>query len=190
MNKIMNKFVLAILAASFLFSSGCDELNNLPLNIESNPIYFSSTGNNNFSFDENSFCLSESDEWSENADDIESVQFVSAAFWVDAGTTPGLTGDIQVIVRAADVFGNPVGLPIIDWAMTGLDATDYPDSTSAFPITLSPTEIDDMNAYLATYKNGDDICFYASLTSSNLTGGPPYTLNAYVKFVIEAVVKL
>lgn len=183
MNKI-SKILLSLFFASLMFLNGCDELNNLPLNIPSEPIYFSSTGQNNFSFDDGTFCLSQSEEWRDNVNDIESVSFVEASFWSDAGTTPGLTGDIKLTVRE----GSANGTEIFTWNYEGLVAAAHQDS--ALAITLTEEEKSKMNSYLENFDTLGDLCFYGSLETSNITGqGPPFTVNAHVIFVIEAIVE-
>ncbi|MBK7980246.1 MAG: hypothetical protein IPK06_09680 [Ignavibacteriae bacterium] len=86
----------------FLFSGGCDELNNLPLNI---PIVvnFSTSGNNTTISESQSFCLSDYDKWQENQEKLKSATFVSAAYWTES-TSAGLQGDINV--NLSDQFGN------------------------------------------------------------------------------------
>ena len=161
MNKI-TKILLSLFIASLMLVNGCDDLNNLPLNIPSEPIYFSSTGQNNFSFDDGTFCLSQSDEWRDNVNDIESVSFVEASFWSDAGTTAGLTGDIKLTVRE----GNANGKIIFEWEKDGLVTANYLDE--AIKIELEPEEIADMNTYLENFDTLGDLCFYGSLETSNL----------------------
>ena len=151
MNKI-TKILLSLFIATLMLVNGCDDLNNLPLNIPSEPIYFSSTGQNNFSFDD--------------------------------GTTAGLTGDIKLTVRE----GNANGKIIFEWEKDGLVTANYLDE--AIKIELEPEEIADMNTYLENFDTLGDLCFYGSLETSNITGqGPPFTVNAHVIFVIEAIVE-
>ncbi len=185
MKIFLNKFLFIIIVVSFFIFNGCDELNNLPINIPSPPIYFSSSGQNNFSSDDGTVCLSGSEEWNDNLDDIESVQFVAASFWSDLGTTAGLIGDITLTLREGSANG-PI---IFVWSYDNLVAADYQEN--ALEINLSDDQIASMNLYLDTYQNFGDLCFYAILETNNISGqGPPFTINAHVVFVVEAVVKL
>ena len=69
MNKIISKFLMLAIFAGISFSGGCDELNNLPLNI---PIVvnFSTSGNNTTISESQSFCLSDYDKWQENQEKL------------------------------------------------------------------------------------------------------------------------
>lgn len=184
MKIFVKKFFFLMIAALFITNNGCDELTTLPIKIPSEPIYFLATGDDDSSFDEGTECLSSSDEWADNVDDIESVEFIEASFWTDSLTTAGLVGDVTLTVREE----NAAGRLLFDWNYPDLVAADH--IGNPLKIDLDEDEIAILNEYLGRYNETGNICFYGSLETTNITGdGPPFTINAHVIFVIEATIK-
>ena len=128
--------------------------------------------------------MSSSDDWYENVDDIESVQFIGASLWADSLTSPGLVGDLTLTVRENSANGPE----IFTWSQSGVVASEYMENP--LEITLDETEIESMNAYLNTYQNTGNLCFYGSLTTDNISDsdGAPFTIHFYVIMVVEATI--
>lgn len=182
MNKIISKFLMLAIFVGISFSGGCDELNNLPLNI---PIVvnFSTSGNNTTISESQSFCLSDYDKWQENQEKLKSATFVSAAYWTES-TSAGLQGDINV--NLSDQFGNT----LFSVTLNNFKASDNIDKP--FTLELSEAQIQALNTYLGSIsENGNDQCFNASITISDISGtSTPYQLVGRVEIVIEADVEL
>ena len=182
MNKI-TKILLSLLFASLIFVNGCDELNNLAVNVPL-IVHFSTSGSNTQLPPESaSFCLSDYEEWRDNQEDVNSATFVSAAYWTEFAS-PGLQGDVTAVL--ADEFGNELfSYTINDYAAASNIDTPY-------TLELNENQIEAINTYLSVIgAQQNDLCFQASLTLSNITGtSTPFQLNGRVELVIEADVEL
>ncbi len=189
MKKLINSsitFVLLIFMVSF---NGCDELQTLPLNIPFK-INFSSSTNNNSTFDDASFCLNGSDEWNENVDNIKSAKFISAGIWFETGgidgTTPGLTGNVRVTLKQ----GGSSGPTLFSFTIPNTLVTNFVNN--GLVLSLEEAQIQAVNAYLESFKNAFDknLCFYTSVEVLNITGqGPPFRVKGRLEMVIEAEVE-
>ncbi|MBK8945460.1 MAG: hypothetical protein IPM32_09360 [Ignavibacteriae bacterium] len=182
MKNIFNKILILAFIVGISFSVGCDELNNLPINV---PIVvnFSTSGNNTTISESENFCLSDYEKWRENQDKVQSATFVSAAYWTESASA-GLQGDVSV--QLSDQFGNT----IFSVTLNNYKAADNIDKP--FTLELTETQIQAMNEYLESLsENENDQCFNSSLTISDITGTvTPYQLTGRVEIVIEADVEL
>ena len=181
MNKI-TKILLSLLFASLIFVNGCDELNNLAVNVPL-IVHFSTSGSDTQLTESESFCLSDYEDWRDNQEDVNSATFVSAAYWTEFASS-GLRGDVTVTL--ADQFGNVLfTYTISDYAAA--NNIDVP-----FTLELNENQIDAINTYLSVIgSQQNDLCFQSSLTVSNITGTiTPYQLNGRVELVVEADVEL
>ncbi|MBK7104126.1 MAG: hypothetical protein IPH62_02440 [Ignavibacteriae bacterium] len=182
MKNIISKFLLLTFLIGISFSGGCDELNNLPVNI---PIVvnFSTSGNNTTISESENFCLSDYEKWRENQDKVQSATYLSAAYWTESASA-GLQGDINV--QLSDQFGNI----IFSVVLNNYKAADNIDKP--FTLELTESEIQALNDYLELLsENDNDQCFNSSLTISDITGTTtPYQLTGRVEIVIEAAVEL
>ena len=177
----LTAFVLLLFMVSF---NGCDELQSLPLNIPFGDTFTSTTNSNN-TFDDASFCLNGSKEWNENVDKIKSAEFISAGFWIEPGTTSGLTGNVRVTLRQ----NGPNGTLLFDITIPNIVAANLVNGTT---INLNSTQIQAINSYLETFKNTFDnnLCFYATIEVLNINGqGPPFTVNGRFEIIIQADVE-
>jgi len=182
MKIFFNKLALLSIFVGFTFLNSCDELNNLPLNIPIR-VNFSTSGSDSQLIENQSFWLSNVQEWRDNQENINSANFVSAAYWTQSAS-PGLQGDINVAL--ADENGNllfSINIPNYKAA----DNLDTP-----YTLELSQNQIQALDDYLSTIGNdGNDHSFIASLTISNITGSStPYSLTGRVEIVLEADVEL
>ncbi len=127
MNRIIKYFVSATLFATLFLFNGCDELNNLPVNV---PIVvnFSTSGSNTTLSGSSQFCLSDYQKWRDNQDGLKEATFVSVAYWTESAT-PGLQADITVTL--SDQFGNQ----LFSVTLANMQAADNIDT----PFTLELT---------------------------------------------------
>ncbi|MFZ1291990.1 MAG: hypothetical protein WAR79_17970 [Melioribacteraceae bacterium] len=182
MKNIYSKFLLLTFLVGITFSGGCDELNNLPVNV---PIVvnFSTSGNNTTISESENFCLSDYEKWRDNQDKVQSATYVSAAYWTESASA-GLQGDINV--KLTDQFGNT----LFSVTLNNYKAADNIDKP--FTLELTETQIQALDDYLNLLsENGNDQCFNSSLTISDISGtSTPYQLTGRVEIVIEAAVEL
>jgi hypothetical protein len=183
MNKI-SKMLLSLLFASLIFVNGCDDLNNLTLNVPL-AIEFSSVGSNTTTSDTEYFCLSDYSEWRDNQNDIESAKYLKAAYWTLApGTTSNLRGNVSV-----SLYNNNGGV-IFTYPLGNILASDYIDNP--FELELNQTQIAALDAVL-NGMSGNQACFSSSLNVTNITGDKnaqgDFVLNGKVEIVLETEVK-
>lgn len=183
MKIFLKKVSLLFLLSSFLMLSGCDQLNNLTLNVPL-VIYFSSSGPNTSPEPaEADFCLSDYTEWEENQDDIESANYLAASYWTLPGCTPNLKGDVSV-----SLFNN--GGLIFMYSLGNITASDYLENP--FELELNQSQIEALNSVLNGMAD-NEACFSSSLNITNITGDKNaagnFVLNGKVEIVIETEVK-
>lgn len=181
--KVLIKRSITILLASFLFFSGCDELNNLTLNVPL-VIEFSSVGSNTSTSDTDFFCLSDYSEWRDNQDDIESANYLAASYWTLPGSTPNLKGNVSV-----SLFNENGGL-IFTYSLGNITASEYLENP--FELELNQSQIEALNSVLNGMAD-NEACFSSSLNVTNITGDKNaqgnFVLNGKVEIVIETEVQ-
>ena len=183
MKVFFNKFILLIIFGSVIFSTGCDELNNLPLNI---PVAFpfSTSGSSTALSDSATIRLSDVQEWRDNQDDIESVKYLSAAYYTES-VSAGLKGDILV-----EVYNPLTNTVMLSETIKNVDPTKY--INNAYVLGFSEAQIKLFDAYLSTLtSNNNDLSIKGRYKISSITGTTtPFQLTGRVEIVLETTVAL
>lgn len=181
MKKINSLKILLLIITFVLSFQGCEILENYLLNLPlKQPI--TSTGNGPTISETESICLEDYDAYSDNIDEIQSVEYVAALYRTleTSQLTPGLAGqNINVTVVDGD------GLLIFTRNLPTAVADDYIDTP--YKIELTNSEVALLNGYLALYKENNNLCFVATLTMNNISAGqgPPYTLTGQVELLLS-----
>ena len=183
MKKLYIPILLVFIIAAALVEQGCDILNNLFLDQALKQTIVTS-GNNSIIEQAETFCLSDYDAFDDNVDNIESITYVSAAYFTESYSS-GLTGtNIQVTLYAGDTEFAPM-----IWQVTipfG-QASDYVDNP--YEIMLTPDQITEFNSALENYEIND--CYTAKLTVEDVNDndGAPYSLTGRVEIVVQMEIK-
>ena len=187
MNKI-TKILLSLLFSSLMFVNGCDELNNLDLDIPLD-IEIYSHGPNTTTSESEYFCLSQYKDWRDNQEDIESAKFLEASYWT-LKSTPNLQGDITITLAV----GN--GAPFFTKTYSNVKPAEFMGDNSK-KLDFTEAEIQAMDEVLLGILELADknACFTAGLKVSNITGDKnpitgEYELLGQVTIVLSTVVKL
>lgn len=177
-SNLKNLFLLLLFAVYF---QGCDILQNYLLNLPLKQA-ITSTGNGPTISESESICLQDYDAYSDNIDEIQSVQYLALLYRTldTPQLTPGLAGQ-NLNVTVVD----GAGIPLFTRNLPSAVASDYIDTP--YEIELTDSEIAILNNYLASYKVNNDLCFIATLTMNNISAGqgPPYTLTGQVELLIS-----
>lgn len=173
--------------SSLSLFNGCEDLADIPLNIpfsiELPPLIDSESS----AQASTSFCLNQYEEWNDNKDKIQSVKFLSAAYWTTSSSPDDITATINVSVKDNN------GITLFADTLPNVSPSD--DSINPYKIELSSDEIDVVNAYLNDLKE-DPTCmtptFTAQYTVSNVSwsGSTEYTIIGKVEIVLETVVSV
>jgi hypothetical protein len=181
MNKIFKSLFPVLLILIVISGISCDQFDNIFLNL---PIKqeITASGNGPDIFETESFCLSDYDSFNDNIEDVESIEYVSAAYFTITSTS-GLQGSGIV----ATLFKGDGVTPLFTVNLPTAVASDY--INNPLKIELTQQEVDVLNAYLADYENND--CFIAELRVANVSGtvGPPYYITGQFELVVELELK-
>jgi len=182
MKRIINYNAAFVIAIVGLFSTSCDQFENVFLNL---PIdkEITASGSGPDIFERETICFTDYDSFNDNAEDIEEIKYVTSAFFT-INATAGLqgTGIIATLYQGDGVT------PLFSFTMPSAVADDY--KNNPLKLTLNQQQIDLLNNYLANYKTNN--CFVAELRVANVTGtsGPPYSITGKFEMVVELKVKL
>jgi len=185
MKKATNIIIIAAMFSSLALFSSCDKLENIPLNI---PIQkeFTITSSQASASESATFCLNQYKEWNDNKDKIQSVKFLSAAYW----TIDFAPDDLKATIGASVKDKN--GVTLFAFELKDVSPKDYMGN-NGFKIELSQQEIDYFNDYLNNLQE-DPTCTIPSFTAeyhvSNVqwSGANEYTLHGKVEIVLETEV--
>lgn len=180
MKKLYIPILLAFIVGAALVEQGCDILSNLFLDQALKQTIVTSGSSSTISKSE-TFCLSDYDAFDDNVDNIESINYVSAAYFTET-YSPGLQGsNIMVTLYAGD------GSTIFQVNVPFVSADQFVNNP--FSIVLNDAQIALFNQYLADYDNND--CFSAELTVQNVSDndGAPFSLTGRVEFIVELEIK-
>lgn len=127
------------------------------------------------------FCLNDFEDYTDNVDDLESIQYLSAAYFTTEASN-GLKGDLRLRLYQDDGTTLLCEVNIPDFS-----ADDY--LTTPLPINLTEQEINKINTYLLNPKQGK--CFKAELFVNNVSDndGLFYQLHGRVDFLTQLKVK-
>lgn len=173
--------ITAVLSTLSLFS-GCENLENIPLNIPI-AVNFTLSGSETSANESVSFCLNQYKEWNDNKDKIQSVQFLSAAYWTIDYSPSTLKGTINATLKDKN------GLTLLTINLPNVSPGDY--IKDGFKVELTKDELDAFNAYLSNIKEDANCAtptFTAEVSVSNVTGGTPYTIHGKVELILETEV--
>jgi hypothetical protein len=184
MNKLYKPILIFCTCIIFLGFNSCDILEKLFLNLKLSE-EFHATGNGPDIFDTVEDCLSnpDNDEFNDNVDKIQTLKYVSAAYYT-TGAIPSNLGGNNIYAEIRDCDGNIILTQSIPMAF----ASDFFEDPYEF--ILTDDEIATFNQYLTNYQNCD--CFTAELSVEQVTpaNSAPYTLDGVVEIIIEIEAKL
>ena len=154
---------------------------NIPIEKE-----FTITSSQSSASESATFCLNQYKEWNDNKDKIQSVKFLSAAYWTIDFAPDDLKANIGASVKDKN------GITLFSFDLQNVSPKDYMGN-NGFKIELSKQEIDYFNDYLNNLKE-DPTCMTPSFTAeyhvSNVqwSGSATYTLHGKVEIVLDTEV--
>ncbi|UCH66181.1 MAG: hypothetical protein JSW63_03350 [Ignavibacterium sp.] len=191
MKKLYKPILIFCISFIFLGFNSCDVLEQLFLNLKVKQ-EFHATGNGPDIFDTVEDNLINYDAFNDNYDQIQSLKYVSAAYYT-TGAIPSNLGGVNISAKIEDCAGNI----ILEQSLPTGTASDYINDPYEF--ILTEDEIAVFNNWLAEYKSctqciTQDLCsyFYAEVRVEQVTpaGSGPYTLDGVVEIIIEIEAKL
>lgn len=185
MKKYIKPALLIFTVLIFSFNNGCDAFESFPINMPFT-IEFEASGTTSPITDNGVGCLeTNSETYQEYRDKINSLTFVEAAYRT-ISLNPGnqnITADINVNVRV------PGGATLFNYTIQNVRPADY--IPTALVLQLTEPELNAIRSYLELFESTPSMCFEATYTLSNITGGTaPYTVKGAVDFVLEAETEL
>ncbi|QQS35656.1 MAG: hypothetical protein IPM56_15640 [Ignavibacteriales bacterium] len=181
MKKYIKSAVLVFTVLIFSLTNGCDAFDSFPLNMPFT-ITFTASGNSSTITDNGSGCLdTNSETYQEYRDKINSLTFVEAAYRTVSVNTgnQNITADISVIVSI------PGGATLFNYTIPNVRPADF--ISTPLVLQLDQVELDAIRSYLELFQQVPSMCFDATYTLSNISGGAaPYTVEGAVDFVLEA----
>ncbi|VAX18179.1 hypothetical protein MNBD_IGNAVI01-1772 [hydrothermal vent metagenome] len=182
MKKASKIILIAAILSSLSLFSGCEDLGNIPLNIPIK-VEFTLSGSETSASETVTFCLNQYQEWNDNKDKIQSVKFLSAAYWTLDYSPTALKGTINASLKDQN------GLTLFSINLPNTSPGDY--ISEGYKLELTKDEIDAFNAYLNNLQE-DPSCstptFTAEISVTNVTGGTPYTIRGKVELILETEV--
>jgi hypothetical protein len=187
MNKNFRTAVLVSAALFFSITNGCDAFESFPINIPFT-IEFTAEGSSSPIIDAGGGCLDTgSDTYQDYKNKINSLTFVEAAYRTisvkaNNQNTTSLNCDITVTISI------PGGAQLFSYTLSDVNPSSY--ISTPFVLQLTEDQLTAIRNYLALFET-TNMCFDASYTLSNITGGtPPYEVKGAVDFVLEAETEL
>jgi hypothetical protein len=183
MKKLYTLLLFAFIVIAAITEQGCDILDNLFLDQPLKQTIVT-TGSSNDIKEIKTFRLSDYDAFDDNVESIESLTYVSAAYFTEDYST-GLTGT-NIVVTLYAGFDNSG--PIV-WSVTipfG-QASDY--VKKPYKIKLTPDEIAEFNRYLADYENNDTYTAELKVENVNDDDGAPYSLTGRIEIIVQMEIK-
>lgn len=178
----MKKIILFIAVLSLFSLNACDPFEDFYINLKMDQQFQLVGIGPNISQTIN-FCLTDYDDYNDNADKIEQIKYVDAAYFtIEASET--LSAD-NLILKVYNSDGSSL---LIDYRLSPFVAAEY--KGKPLHIKLSQTDIDKLNQYLSNHRVNN--CFRAELTAENVQSDNPLTLfflNAKIEFVAELKLK-
>ncbi|MGQ9643399.1 MAG: hypothetical protein ACUVT3_06045 [Ignavibacterium sp.] len=129
------------------------------------------------------FCLNAYDDYNDNADKIEQIKYVDAAY-LTLDASEGLHSD-NLSLKLYQSDGNTL---LFDYNLPSFVASDY--ANKALYIQLTQSEKEKINQYLINHQQNN--CFVAVLTAENVHSNNPspiFSLQAKIEFVAELKLK-
>lgn len=129
------------------------------------------------------FCLSDFDDYKDNADNIKQIKYVDAAY-LTINASEGLHSDNFSL----KFFESDSTTLLFDYNVPSFVASNY--LNKPLHIQLTQSEKDKINQYLINHQQNN--CFVAVLTAENVQSNNPssiFSLQAKVEFVAELKLK-
>jgi hypothetical protein len=180
------KNIYKILLGLFIFSSillmnSCDIQDDayLILNMDTELNAFGVGQNISTSSD---FCLNDFSDYNDNVDNLEGIEYLNAAYFTTQSSN-GLKGDLLTL----KIYQGDGTTLLCEINISNFNADDY--LTKPLQINFSDQYINNINKYLADYKNNK--CFKAELTVTNVSDndGGFFQLNGKIDFLAQLKVK-
>ena len=179
MNKIKSIFLFSILILIGFFVNSCDPFDDIYLTLAMDTEFSTVGGGSTIDLDE-SLCLSDFEDYEDNKDKLESINYLSSAY-ITLSATSGLQSDSLVITLYQ---GNGTN-KLFAFKIPNFRANDYVNNP--LKITLTPQEINNINSYLVNPQQ--DKCFKAKLNAYNVQPVTGYQLNSKIEFLTELKIK-
>lgn len=129
------------------------------------------------------FCLNNYDDYNDNADKIEQIKYLDAAY-----LTINASEDLHSDNLSLKFYESDGTTLLFDYNLPSFVASDY--SNKALHIQLTQAEKDRINQYLSNHQQNN--CFVAVLTAENVQSNnslPYFALEAKIEFVAELKLK-
>lgn len=185
MKNIIKAFVLVFAVTLSIVNTSCDKFDSFPLNVPFSVKVTTQGSSNPTVTNPVSYCLSQSETYSDYANEIQKLTYVEAAFRTDS--VKGITlGNVTLTV---EIIGGAI---LFQKTLTAINPASYKSPNAPFVLPLTATEITAVNAYLENYRANPSTapCIRASLQANVTTGTAPYYLGGFVDMVVEAETKL
>ena len=182
MKKLYKPIFVFCSCIMFLGFNSCDVLEQLFLNLKVSE-EFHAVGDESEIFASIDDCFSNYPAFNDNFDKIQTLKYVSAAYY-SLEWTPSNLGGNNIYAEIRDCDGNIILTQSIPMAF----ASDFFEDPYEFILTQE--EIDTFNQFLVNYQTCD--CFFGVISISPVTpaNSPPYTLDGVVEIIIEIEAKL
>ena len=131
--------------------------------------------------DSSDFCLEDFDDYKDNVDNLEGIEYLNAAYFTTQSSN-GLKGNLTLKIYQGD--GTTL---LCEINIPNFVADDY--LSKPLQINLTNQEIENINSYLADYKNNK--CFKAKLSVTNVSDndGGFFQLIGEINFLTRLKVK-
>lgn len=129
------------------------------------------------------FCLNNYDDYNDNADKIEQIKYVDAAY-LTINASEGLESD-NLSLKLYESDGTTL---LFDYNLPSFVADEY--ANKPLHIDLTQSEKDKINQYIQDHQRNN--CFVAKLTVENVSSNnvlPYFALQAKIEFVAELKLK-
>ena len=175
MKRLINISLTAFASVLLFFSSGCDDFNNLPLNI---PITVNFDLSGGALSSTRNFCLDDYSSYTDYQNNINNIQLLRVIYRTYSVTPIELKGDIRIVVTKED------GTVLVNQVISGVTPANYISPNQPLEFILTQEELQAFNAYLSQLNN---LCFSATISVENITAGePPFALTGAVDILFEA----
>ncbi|AFH47849.1 Hypothetical protein IALB_0137 [Ignavibacterium album JCM 16511] len=178
----MKRLIIILTFTGLIFFNACDPFEDYFINLKMEQ-QFQLVGIGPNIEQQINFCLSDYDDYNDNADKIEQIKYLDAAYLtIDA--SENLSGD-NMILKLYESNGSTL---LFEYRLPSFVAADY--RNKPLHIQLSQSDKDRLNQYLANHKINN--CFKAILSVENVQSDNPLTLfflNAKIEFVAELKLK-
>ena len=180
MKKLKKLFIALLFIFPLITITSCDPFDEIYLKLAMD-IEFSTPGfGPEFEITE-TFCLSDFEDYNDNKDNIEEIQYVSSAY-ITIDATSGLSADSLTMT----LYQEDGATILFDYTIPNFVAEDY--INNPLEITLTQQQIANMNAYLTDPQV--DKCFVATLAASNVQPSTTqYFLTSKIDLLTELKIK-